>query len=897
MTRNLNLILIFFVALSLAGLSERLSSNSAFPLVQLAHANVQPCQAVGSSGSCSEFWYPAGPAMTTLTTPIFSDGTAEYTDLESASSSIDFTDVPCGGTPTTGNCGSLGTSPNFLVTAPVPESAFYEIQFHLDNNFWNCNFNFGNSACGVQIREAFAHMFDKASFCANSVIAGVCTPIDNPVPTTSLGGLPSPNPCGYDLQFPQSGTSCVVGAPGGTAYHINAAGGANGFPWLYAPGSADLNAAAQHLLNAGVATGFNTMTSVLTGAVTTNTPDFFIRSDDPARKQLGEGVADQICYLFTGSYTQPCIPYLHTGEAPLTAFPGFTTSKTSLNLNWWIYTAAYNDVPFFDDSLYHYYNSRFVSGIPSIQQPTGPCSPQAVPTNSASDYMYLCNSNYDTLSNQLENSPCLTAPGDPVIGQPNNGPGGTCPSDPTKLSAVSAGIQAEASFGSGAFTLPVFQRRVQFGYINGWSRATNSATVGLPNSFTWLNTWNPTPAQSGTIRQGFSETTRSVNPFIASTPQDRYIVDSIYDSLMKPNPLSPGQLLNWMTLDIDLRDNSTVMAMSNYTPPPGTVITYHFQLLSGVGLHGPFFQDGRPVTAFDVAFSYLSLLGSGAFLGTGASAMTGITVLTPNTFDIGVSSNGVFTLPNLGSIPILPGRYWTSAGSSTWDSATAACEGTTSCPKTQYSLAGSTVICPSTSGQPGCASFPANLMQLDTTKTSAGYDPIANHLLIGSGPWECGVVTSSGSGSCSSSGAENPPQPGGSYILTRFGNGLAPASSTSGIYFRSSGNLALYLWTQESDVNPIIPISSIFLCFNQPFNPNGGCAHWQRGIGRSTTGVVGITQLSLVLFDFNWSWVRPFSWVMNQPVGMASFSPAPILYEGSVPLSPCSIDPINGYDC
>jgi len=761
--------------------------------------------------------------MNTELALIFTDSIAEFTNLQSVSPSIDFPDSPL----PTSQIPSLITDPNFVVTAPIAQTGYYEIQFMLANNFWGCNFNFGNSTCGVQVRQGIAHMFDKSSFTnTDPNIAGVSTPIDNPVPTSSTGGLTSPNPCSYDASFPQSGSQCVVGAPGGTSYHLGAATGADGFPWLAAPGSADLNVAAQHFVNAGVATGFNSTTSVLKGispAAAAHSINFFIRNDDPARLNLGRGLQAQICYLFTGSYTVPC-PYLFVTLGPSTAFPGFTTSTSSVNQSWWMYTAFYSNVPAFDDSLYFTYNSRFVSSIPSIQPPNGLCSSQGVPTQSAPDYMYLCSPKYDSLSSQMETAPCLTAPGDPVLGATSNLPtppgNGICATT-SQLSAISAGIQAEANFGAGAFTLPIFESSIRFGYPNtGWVRAINSNGAGLPNYFTWLNAWNPAPPQSGTIRQGFSQTTRSVNPYVSSTTHDLYIVQNVYDPLLKPNPLAPSQVLDWMAFSAQQLTKSAL----TYIPPPGTVATFRFTLRSDL-----FFQDGRAVTSYDVAFSYLSLVGSGSFLGNLATPMTGISLVGPRQIDISVGLFGPFVLPNLASLPILPGRYWTNAGSSGWDSASANCTSGSNCPISQYTLSGSTVNCTLS-----CSPFSASLMTVNLADVSSTFDPIANHIFIGSGPFQCGTVTSSASGACTSSGAENPPV-GGSYTLTRFGNGLAPASSVSGIYFRSSGNLALCIWATfnctSSTQQGFLYFSQIAACYGQPVNPTGPCGHWQRGLG------------------------------------------------------------------
>jgi Bacterial extracellular solute-binding proteins, family 5 Middle len=448
---------------------------------------------------------------------------------------------------------------------------------------------------------------------------------------------------------------------------------------------------------------------------------------------------------------------------------------------------------------------------------------------------------------------------------------------------------------------------LQFGYLrcqppgpcnsgNSWVRAINDASVGLPNYFTWLNAWNPSAPQPDTMRQGFSQTTRSVNPYIASTQWDQYLVRSVYDSLYKPNPADSSQF-NWITISTFTKPPGFEGYPSGLTAPPGTVTSYRFTLRNDV-----YFQDGRPLTAYDVAFSYLSLSGSGAVFGGGAAPMTGVTILGDRQFDIGVSSVGPFTLPNLTGLPILPGRYWTNAGSTAWDTAMSRCLSIVGCPYAQYTLNGTIVNC--TLGWSGCAPSsptPPSLMIVNPANTAASFDPIAGHIFIGSGPFECRQVTNSASGTCSTSGNENPPV-GGSYTLTRFGDGLAPASSVNAIYFRSSGNLALWFWSQQNNLNPSTIFLQVALCYGKPVDLTGPCAHWQQGIGANGgPSVVGITQVSIVNRFYGLNWVAPFDWQANLPTGIGLF--APVLYEGSATLSPASLVgcspeyPAGGYDC
>jgi hypothetical protein len=898
------LLIVFLAIFALVSLEGSPSNNVQLPRIHRISEILFPgCRGPGclcpvSAGtSCGDYWVPAGPSEDTFVANIFTDELAEFTNLQSASPSIDLTDWPL----TADLTGPFTTSNNFMVTSTISESAYFEIQFLLANNFWGCNFDFGNSGCGVQVRQGIAHMIDTAKFAASEPsIAGQALALDTPVPYNNVGGLQTANPCAWDTSFPQTGTNCIVGGPGGTAYHLGPAAGADGISWLQAPGSADLNAAAQHFVNAGIATGFNPTTSVLTGvssAALTYTPNFTIENSNPSRLHLGDSIAQQICYLFTGSYTIPC-PYLSVTHGPfLTTFPGFTTSTTTVNLNWGMYTASYNSPTGpqpFDSSLFFRYNSRFVSGIPSIQAPTGPCSAQAVPTDSAPDYMYLCNTTYDSLTSQIESAPCLSVAGDPAVGSTSNISTGHCPGTTSTLSAIAAGFQAEDQFGKNAYTLPIFAANVQFGYLNnGWIRVDTAVNDGLPNYFAWLDAWNPSPAQPGTIRQGFKQTTSSVSPFIDNSPWDQWIVSNVYDSLIVANGYSGGQTIDWMAIAVQQLANGAL----TYVPPSGTTQTFRFTLRSDM-----FFQDGRKVSAFDAAFSYLALKATGAYIGSGAAPMTGVTILGPSQFDINVNPIGPLTVLTIATLPILPGAYWTSAGSSAWSSGIIACTSTgAACYPSQYTLTGSgtpTVACALR-----CASFPPSLMNVNLQQTGATYDPIVNHTFVGSGPWQCGTVTSSGSGTCTSTGAQNPPV-GGSYTLTRFGKGLAPASSVSSIYFRSNGNLAAYLWSQDTGdmTHDFLNFSVVASCFGAPITSSGPCAHFQQGIGANGGPIsVGLGQVAVVNRFVGTNWVAPFNWLSSPPVGVIPIPP--VLYENTLRLNPASVAgctnpyPTGGYDC
>lgn len=856
--------------------------------------------------------------MDTYVATIFTDATAEFADIQSASPSIDFLDFAL----TPALVPTFTSSPNFQITSSSA-GGFAEIEFLLANNFWGVNFNYGNDLNGVQVRQGIWHMIDTASFAANQpMIAGQAQAADNPE-TIANGGLLPANPCAWDSSFPESGPNCIVGAPGGTAYHLGPASGAGGFVWDEAPGSLDMNAAAQHFVNAGIATGFNPTTSVLTGVssgAAAHPVSFFIRNDNPTLLDLGDSLSEQICYLFTGSYNVPC-SYLSITRGPITAFPGITTSSTNVNLSWGMYTSgiatsgALGDpalsggaehphtdmaVDPFDGTLYFTFNSNFVNGNPNIVSPSGFCSLSSLHGGSSSaNYMYLCNQPYDSISSQVEFAKCVTVSGDPISGSTNNNSTATCSGG--GLSAIGAGIEAENSFGKRAYTIPIYAKTNQFGFLNnGFIRVVNSLE-GTPNFFTNLDTFNPRAPVAGAFRVGFAQTTRSVNPYVASTVWDAMIIGNIYDSLIVGAPLSPdptSNSMNWMVLAVQQLPNTSL----TYTPPTGTQQTFRFTLRTDL-----FFQDTTAkVTSFDVAFSYLSMLASGAFQGGGLEPMTGVTILGPEQFDINVNGVGPFTFQALSGTTIVPGEYWTFQGASNWNSVLSTCTSTTSsCYPAQYTLnpASGAGSVPQVSCSLSCT-FGAKFMNVDPIKMAPSFDPIAASTLIGSGPWMCLNTSTGKAGSgCSSSGSMNPPV-GGSYILSRFGKGLAPGSSISSEYFRSNGNLALYLWSQDTGdiTHDFLNFSVVASCFGAAVTSSGSCAHFQQGIGANGGPVsVGLSQVAIVNRFVGLNWTAPFSWLTSPPPGIVSLDP--VLYENTITLNPASVAgctlpyPTGGYDC
>jgi hypothetical protein len=894
---TIKLLLLFAVVISLVSLPGPTAGFFGLATIPLAKANPAP----------AENWYPAGPAMDTQIVNIFQDQNVELGALTQVTPSIDLTDWRL----TAAEVTSLSSDPRFSVTNQLTEYGYDEIEFHQDNSYWGINFNFGNDPNGVLIRQGIAHLIDRVNFAANEPDIKGSAPIDQPYqPNTVFAGVGfvAPNSCQWDT-FKGTAAVCTQagGPPGGIAYNCvltvapcptGTLGAAAPNTWQAQIGSADFCAAATHIrdaLNAGVfishhGVSFNANCVLLAPGqttpgvgwpanVTSSQPNFFVRLDDAPRLSLGDSYSQEICALWTGSYTTGCDPYLSVTHDYLKSFCGFFTSTTGISDCWWMYTADFSTGPSIDSSMFFGYNSQFVSGGTWDH----PACKGNTPTPSANNYEYVCNSAYDAASNSLE-----------------------FPADGTVATAYANAQNAANIFGQNVFTIPSYTQRDQNAYLSNWQRVQNSLAMSSRaiGYFTWLNAWSPTPSTGPTgcpnsvplytglcFRQGFKQPTRSLSPYIESTVGDSYILSDIYDSLGQQNPSSLGQVMDWMTVSTQELANSAL----GYAPPTGTTDNFRFHLRQDL-----FWHDLSRVTAWDVQFSFASLLFNGAFSSAGlapilplsgnCNATPGncadqITVLGEFQFDVHVYQHGPFTRLGLMTIPIIPGRYWSPAGAAAWDVCVAD--------------AFTAIFCSLSS-----------TMSADPNKLGFAYDPIKAGIFIGDGPWKCvstGVSTPPGTlgSGCSSTGLQNPP-PGGSYTFTRNGFGFAPGSPQNS-YYRSSGALAFYLWSGNTGdtFSDAGNFSHFAACVSQPalqLGQTSGCGHWQQGIGANGgPAIIGIIQVGLMLRFVFQPWVSPFNLGTNPPTNIASFPP--VLYEGTTTFNPASLAgctspyPTGGYDC
>jgi hypothetical protein len=581
-----------------------------------------------------------------------------------------------------------------------------------------------------------------------------------------------------------------------------------------------------------------------------------------------------------------------------------------------MYTGGFGGV-FPQDTPYFLYNSQFVDK----QAIAGPCSSTAAfvfPGN----YVYACLSTPG--SNEDQATFCMeTAPSFDIA----NATAATGLPAPCNTPAITGGVtgawgnQTEVIHANHVVTIPLWaglDQMVASHNPAGWSRFVTDQGNGLANFNTWLNAYSATPAQAGTIRQGFKTNPHTVNPYQISTVWDFYLATNMYDSLSFQNPVNHNQLVDWLT-----SGSQKLTSVPSYAPT-GTAVTYRFNLRNGV-----FFQNGQKLTAWDVVYSLKTFWDYGAFQSGGLFPINGITVLSPFTFDMHLQYDGPFLKFGLTGNTIIPAALWsanpadfgsTGPVGSCISSATQA-----GCLDATYAVDPISLSTPQcTSGSSGGVSCLVPASDMVVGATLATVDPLAQGNFIGTGPWVCegiiGAISTLGGGCASPSGIMSGAT---SVTLTRYDQAVA---GTAHEYFRSSNSLARYIWTANIGTSQdSLTQSTVASCVGKPVG-TAGCTHWQNGIGSNTPGTptvvaagywsevtsaTAIPLLPVVLTNgagYDWGELNVGGTAIigigtaptgyNPAAGTYTPTGGPTLFGASQPF-PCSASghSLDGYDC
>ncbi len=565
------------------------------PLLVLTVLMGVPIQTVHATHP-TDPWRPYGPHMNQILIPVYADENAEFAAFETGQ--LDLTDWVV----SPSSEASYSTNPNMHLTSPVGEFGMFDFQFNQANTFWGIGFSHGMDPNGVQMRMAFAHLFDKDSFLSDSVVQGRGQKLDNPVPPAQ--GLGSPITAAWDSLHP------------GTISAYNLAPDSGG---VAAPGSLDFCAARDHMLQVKNSAGAQVFFDANNNCVIDNPPStqltFYIRNDHQPRLQMGQALAGAIQSLFGGAdvINEQYVSITQVADIVFRTAPGVT--------DWHIYTGGWNLGAFWDH-LYDLYDSKFASSE---------CGGKR--SQFAQNYIFLCMPDFDA---QVEASIQASS----------------------FSSSGAAALNALDIFGRRVGTIPVYSSAGRYVYHSGWTGVVNQLGHGPSNFFTLLDmrpdgSRGDIPAIPGTIRWGFKQGTLRLNIFHSQTLWEFNVLNEIYDTLLVQNPRNAGQLIDWMSNKHQQFLNA-LPSQLGYARPAGSNTTLRFFLRNNI-----YFQDGQPLRAQDVKFSILNYRDvPSANLFPLVSLVVDVTVVSPFVVDVHLAGTSIFHELNIGSVPIIPKHIW-----------------------------------------------------------------------------------------------------------------------------------------------------------------------------------------------------------------------------------------------
>src|SRR5262249_36949771 len=119
-------------------------------------------------------WTPYGPhqSIDHVLLKYYDGDIAEFNAFQTAGTDgLDIADSGQAGTgPAASDWPTYDANPDWNISAVQGGNIWHGIFFNGASStwgFWGCNWQFYNSACGVEMRQAFAHLIDRASYASN----------------------------------------------------------------------------------------------------------------------------------------------------------------------------------------------------------------------------------------------------------------------------------------------------------------------------------------------------------------------------------------------------------------------------------------------------------------------------------------------------------------------------------------------------------------------------------------------------------------------------------------------------------------------------------------------------------------------------------------------------------
>ncbi len=765
-----------------------------------------------SVDSPANIWYPYGGLVHNLQFNFYSTETVEFTNFELGHVDVTDWELP------TSKFASYDANPDFVLTPTQGQFGMFGVYYNGAASTWanwGCDWDTGTpftstrqtyvTACGIQVRQALAHLFDRPRFITDSVIQGAAQALaDDSPPAKDPSGSPLATQCLWDTLHP----SCI------SAYNI--APDPGGFA---APGSPDFCAAADHVIAAGIASGKTAGSCVLTGTnagVFAHHLRFMIRNNDPKRLAMGNGLMNAINQLFGGTVVDPTYGNIRTIGFPIV----FSDPPTGPIDDWDAYTFGYGLPGPFPDHLQDLYGSLFASDYCG-----SPLGQNDFPDNPT----FVCRPDVDA---------------DTLVAATT-----------TDIAVFkSATLAAMNDMGKAAVDLPAYSIGIRIAALRSVAGLNNQRGTSYTNFWSMLyGHQDPayTPANSlyafgggdpTTLRWGQASGTTELNVFNVQTVWEFNVIGEVYDTLFASSPIQPANVFCWMcntfTQSVDLSGNQ------------------HFLVELRQNLR---WHDGVPIDAKDVKFSFLNLRDHAKNLGGGlrSQSLRSITILSPTTLDI-VFTGASISNPIVMQSIVFPRHLWELPGDTTYgdvgkvdDRTLLRSDGTVLRPPLN-----SVGYDPITSGTfIGSAPFVCrSVFSADLGKVGTGCVKNADGSRGGQAIGASGTMLLQAFDFTGASGNTDP--------FNQYMRSTNPAWGSGSGTAAQSGQFQEFSWADRYDnaTVTIRDLASVAACFSKT---SAGCAdglYWLRSAFHPSTPTIISSEVAIVASHLDDTWISPFSW-------------------------------------
>jgi len=341
---------------------------------------------------------------------------------------------------------------------------------------------------------------------------------------------------------------------------------------------------------------------------------FFIRIDDPERKQAGEWLAQELIALGVPVEGELAVERSVCADAVMNSPDG----------EWNIYTGGWG-ITRDPDHLADFYHSKEFD-------------PDCVGGWRGYNYPGFVNSTFDQWADLLKTASTF---------------------EETKEAAfMCQEIIAEQVPG-----IPMYGHIGVKAYSADWTGVVNMIGQGINSWWSCLNMHSADADFGGVIEYGIKSDIETLNPLTAEWTYTWEVLDKIYENPYLYNPYDISEDWGWLAESWDIED------WESPTGVDGTKITFHF-------VKNAKWHDGKPFTAEDLAFTYeyIREYGIPRYL-PNVQFVEDIKVVDDYTLEVYQNTTSYFAFHYLNGPPVLPKHIWEDVGAG-WQDYDPVAEGT-----------------------------------------------------------------------------------------------------------------------------------------------------------------------------------------------------------------------------